>query len=156
MNMSSFIRVLLIIAVSVVCAVADSAPTPTRPSDEFGDINCESEMARLDNFAIQLQNEPRYRGEIIFFAGNMAGDRLPKRGEAEARVERIRLYLTKRRGIPPASLVVINGGYSTHFRVVLWSVPPDAGLVKPEDASGLKEIRYSKTKLNPRDYQCRV
>ena len=154
--MSAIIRTLLVILVFAVCGVGVCLTGPARPFDEFGDINCENEMARLDNFAIQLQNEPGYRGEIIFFAGSMAGDRLPKRGEAEARVERIRAYLTKRRGIPPASLVVINGGYSTHFRVVLWNIPPEAGLVKPEDASGLKEIRFSKRKLNPRDYQCRV
>jgi len=129
---------------------------PQSPFDEFGDIKCEDEMARLDNFAIRLQNQPRYRGEIIYFAGKMAGDRLPKRGEAEARVERIRLYLTKRRGIPPASLVVISGGYSTDFRIVLWDRPPQAGLVSPKDYPGLKEIRYSKAKLNRRDYRCGV
>ena len=40
-----------------------------RKFDEFGDINCEDEMARLDNFAIQLQNEPCTKGVIIFYGG---------------------------------------------------------------------------------------
>ena len=92
----------------------------------------------------------------MFFAGNMAGGKLPKRGEAEARVERIRSYLIKRRGIPQANLVVLNGGFSTHFYVVLWDVPPGAGLPKPEDPSGLKEIQYRKGKLVPRDYRCGI
>ena len=146
----------LIILVFAVCTPGTSLPGPTRPFDEFGDIKCEDEMARLDNFAIQLQNQPRYRGAIIFFAGKLAGDKLPKRGEAEARAERVKSYLTKRRGIPQASLVVINGGFSTNFRVVLWDVPPELGLPTPEDASGVKEIRYRKGKLAPRDYRCGI
>ena len=113
-------------------------------------------MARLDNFALQIQNEPRFRGVIIFFAGKMAGDKLPKRGEAEARVERIRSYLTKRRGIPAASIVVMNGGYDSIYRVQLWVVPPEAGLPKPEPVSALKDIRYRPGKLKPRDYRCGI
>ena len=73
---------------------------PTASLRRVWRVNCESEMARLDNFAVALQNEPTARGVIIFYAGKMADDRLPKRGEAEARVERIKSYLTKRRGIP--------------------------------------------------------
>src|SRR4051812_29725101 len=127
--MSIIIRVLVVTFICCVGAVGIGPPQPNRPFDEFGDINCESEMAHLDNFAIALQNAPRTRGEIIFYAGNMAGGKLPKRGEAEARVERLRAYLIKRRGIPQASIVVINGGFSTDFRVVLLLVPPDAGLL---------------------------
>lgn len=154
--MKSSIRVVLVASLFAFSALAFGSSQPTRPFDQFGDIKCEEEMARLDNFAIQLQNSPRYRGEIIYFAGKMAGDKWPKRGETEARVERIRTYLTKRRGIPSASLVVIDGGFSTVFRVVLWAVPPEAGLLKPEDVSGVKEIQYRPGKLNPRDYRCGI
>ena len=146
----------LMLLVFIASAAGSPGSEPTRPFDEFGDVNCENEMARLDNFAILLQSEPKFRGAIIFFAGNMAGGKLPKRGEAEARVERIRSYLIKRRGIPQANLVVLNGGFSTSFHVVLWGVPPGAGLPKPEDASGVKEIQYRKGKLVPRDYRCGV
>ena len=44
----------LILAFSLVGATSEKA----RLFDKFGDINCEGEMARLDNLAIQLQNEP--------------------------------------------------------------------------------------------------
>jgi len=146
----SFIMVL-------AACLATSASSPlNRPFDEFGDIKCEDEMARLDNFAVQLQNEPRFRGAIIFFTGKMAGDKLPKRGEAEARVKRIESYLTKRRGIPASSIVVMNGGYDIEYHVQLWDVPPDAGLPKPEPISSVKDIRYRSGKLNPRDYRCGV
>ena len=49
-----------------------------RKFDEFGDINCESEMARLDNFAVQLQNEPAMKGIIVFYGGRRFRGRLPK------------------------------------------------------------------------------
>ena len=126
------------------------------PFDTFGDVNCESEMARLDNFAVSLQNYPAARGQIIFFAGKMAVGRLPKRGEAEARVERMRSYLVKRRGIPAASLVVMNGGYGSEYRIQLWIVPPEADLAKPETHTSVKKVRYRKGKLNPRDYRCGI
>jgi hypothetical protein len=127
-----------------------------RPFDEFGDIKCEDEMAHLDNFAVQLQNDPSARGAIVFFAGKMAADKLPKRGEAEARVERVKSYLTKQRGIPAARIVVLNGGYDSNFRVQLWAVPSGAGLPKPEASSPVKDMQYRKGKLVPTDYRCGI
>lgn len=156
--MSRLVKSIVLVALlSTGVFVNASAPdSPNRKFDEFGDIRCEDEMARLDNLAIQLQNEPRSRAAIIFFAGKMSGDKLPKRGEAEARVERIRSYLTKRRGIPAASIVVMNGGYDTNYRVQLWVVLPEAGLPKPEASSSATEVRYRSGKLNPRDYRCGI
>lgn len=154
--MKSVIRVLLIVSLFGCSALALGSADPAPPFDEFGDVNCESEMARLDNFAVQMQNLPRSRGAIIFFAGKMAGDKPPKRGEVEARVERIKSYLTKRRGIPAASIVVMNGGYDTNYRVQLWVVPPEAGLPKPETVSPVNDMRYRSGKLNPRDYRCGI
>src|SRR5712691_8379870 len=68
--------------------------------DAFGDIKCEDEYARLDNFAIQLQNEPTAKGLIIFYGGRSFRGKLPRRGDAAARAARLRPYLVKRRGIP--------------------------------------------------------
>ena len=86
--------------------------SPIRKLDEFGDIKCEDEMARLDNFAIQLQHEPQAKGVIIFFGGKTFTGKLPKRGEAEARAARLKPYLVQRRGIPSNRVIVINGGYA--------------------------------------------
>jgi len=146
----------LMLLVFIAGAASPAVSELNRPFDEFGDIKCEDEMARLDNFALQLQNDPSARGAIIFFAGKMAADKLPKRGEAEARVERIRSYLTKRRGIPAARIVVMNGGYNSDYRVQLWAVPSDAGLPKTEAPSPVKDMQYRKGKLVPRDYRCGI
>src|SRR5205823_13125607 len=40
-------------------------PKPAIKFDEYGNIRFNDEKARLDNFAIQLQNEPTAQGYII-------------------------------------------------------------------------------------------
>src|SRR5687768_6998511 len=59
-----------------------------RKVDEFGNINCEEEMAHLDVFAVQLNNEPGSTGYIIFYGGRTYNRRLARRGESEARAGR--------------------------------------------------------------------
>jgi hypothetical protein len=155
-GMRSVIQSSLLIFAFSLCAAGSNSSQEIigDPFDNFGDVNCESEMARLDNWAIQLHNSPNARGAIVFFAGKMAGDRLPKRGEAEARVERLKSYLIKRRGVRAADIVVLNGGYDEYYRVQLWTVWEGTGLPKPERSSSVKETRYRKGRLNPRDYRC--
>src|SRR5688572_16571330 len=55
---------------------------------EYGDISRRDENAVLDNFAIQLLNEPDARGHIIVYAGQKATV-----GEALLRAQRIKDYL---------------------------------------------------------------
>jgi hypothetical protein len=43
------------------------APPPARKFDEYGNIRFNDEKARLDNYAIQLQNEPGSQGTIIVY-----------------------------------------------------------------------------------------
>ena len=157
-----FFGAVLIVVLSLPAAlalcVASASPPPTRPFDEFGDIKCEDEYARLDNFAIQLQNEPKAKGVIIFYGGKTFRGRLPKRGEAEARAARLKPYLVGRRGIPSAQVIVINGGYRENWEAVLWIVPEGANLPTPD--GGLipaKDIKFQKgNKANPRNYRCQI
>ena len=44
-----------------------------RKFDEYGDIRFNDEKARLDNYAIQLQNEPGIAPATIVVFGNCAG-----------------------------------------------------------------------------------
>jgi len=129
---------------------------PTSKFDEFGDINCEDEMAHLDNFAIQLQHESSARGLIIFYAGQWFRGRLPKRGEAAARAARIKPYLVQRRGIPTSQVVVIDGGFAEEWRVDLWVVPKGATMPAPLPTVSVKDIRFRKGKPNPHDYKCGI
>lgn len=124
----------------LLSAHAQAAPTISK-FDEFGDINCDDEYARLDNFGVQLQNTPSAQGYIIFYGGRRFRSRLPRVGEAAARAGRLKPYLVSRRGIPAERVIVINGGYRESFQIDLWIVP--LGSVPPEPSSTLPAVRSS-------------
>jgi hypothetical protein len=67
------------------------APPPARKFDEYGNIRFNDEKARLDNYAIQLQNQPGSAATIIVY-GSCAG-------EAQQRGDRAKDYLVNTRGI---------------------------------------------------------
>lgn len=55
MDLSRIVKsaaIVLVLAFSLTGGTADQL----RKFDEFGDVNCEDEMARLDNLALQLRN----------------------------------------------------------------------------------------------------
>ena len=146
----------LLLLMLIVCAAGSPISEPTRAFDEFGDIKCEDEYARLDNFAIQLQHEPKAKGVIIFYGGKTFRGKLPQRGEAEARAARLKPYLVQRRGIPANQIIVISGGYDEEWRAALWIVPPGASMPSGYASVSVKEIKFRKGKANPRDFRCRV
>ena len=85
-----FICILLVIvAAAPVGARRDSAVTELRKFDDFGDLKCEDEMARLDNVAIQMQNEPKTKAVLIFFGGTKFRGKIPRENEAAARAARL-------------------------------------------------------------------
>ena len=83
--------------------------------DEYGNIRFNDEKARLDNYAIQLQNEPGSTGTIIVY-GSCAG-------EAQQRGDRAKDYLVNTRGIEAGRITVIDGGCRAELKVELWIVP---------------------------------
>lgn len=145
---------LIIVIVFLVAPV--QAAAPISKFDEFGDINCEDEYARLDNFAIQLQNYPSAQGYIIFYGGRRFRGRLPRFGEATARAARMKPYLVNRRGIRVDQVVVINGGYQESFTVELWIVPPGATVPTGDGRVPASEIKFRKGKVNRRQFQCNI
>ena len=146
-----------LVLVALAFSVTGSASlAPISKFDEFGDINCEDEMARLDNLAVHLQNEPGAKGVIIFYGGQRFRGRLPKRGEAAARAARIKPYLVQRRGIPADRVIVINGGYAEEWHAEVWVVPPSVSMPTPQPTIPIEKIKFSKGKANPRDYKCQI
>jgi hypothetical protein len=93
-------------------------PRPPTKFDEYGDIRFNDEKARLDNYAIQLQNDPTAQGYIIAY-GNCAG-------AAQARADRAKDYLVNTRGIDAGRLTTIDGGCRADLTVELWLVPSGA------------------------------
>ena len=140
----------------LVLSFSLNGATSSRKFDDFGDVNCEDEMARLDNFAIQLQNEPTMKGVMIFYGGRRFRGRLPKRGEAAARAARLKPYLVERRGISSERVSVIDGGYAEVFHVELWIIPPGATTPSPNPTVPAKEIKFGKGKATARQFRCQI
>lgn len=117
--------------------------------DEFGDVNCEDEMARLDNYAIQLQNKPQTQALIMVY-GSSTG----RRNEAVARASRIKSYLVKSRGLNAQRIVTINGGYQESLKVELWLVKAGTDLkqIQKSPTVPLKDVKFKKGKINRREY----
>jgi hypothetical protein len=110
-----------------------STPVKTKPAlprkfDEYGNIRFNDEKARLDNFAIQLQNEPTATGAIVGYGSCDA--------EGTTRANRAKDYLVNTRGIDASRLNVIDGGCLPELQVQLWIVPQGATLTSG-DAQGV-------------------
>jgi hypothetical protein len=135
--------------------VQEEPPRP-RKFEEFGDVNCEDEMARLDSLAVQLQNSPAVKGLMIFYGGRRFRGQLPKRGEAAARAARIQTYLIQRRSIPKHQFRIIDGGYAEEWHVEIWLVPPGPIMPSPQPTISADQIKFRKGKPNPRDYRCEI
>ena len=92
-----------------------------RPFDEYGDIHVNDEGARLDNFAIALQNEPEARGYIMVYAA-----RRFTLNEARTRASRTKKYLVNTREINAGRIVIVYCGYGEEMIKQLYVVPSGA------------------------------
>lgn len=88
---------------------------PRGKVDEYGDIGWGDERARLDNYAIELLNDPEAVGYLIGYGG-----RRSRRGEALRRIERAKKYLTAVRAVPAGRVVTIDGSYRESLTLELW------------------------------------
>ena len=104
------------------CAVTIPLPKPILERfDEFGDIARNDEKARLDNFAIALQNDPRSTGYVIVYPG-----RTSKRPQVQDHFGRVIDYLVNSRQIDKNRLKTIEGRKKEELRVELWNAPQGA------------------------------
>jgi hypothetical protein len=86
--------------------------------DYYPPIQMNDEKARLDNFAIQLQNDPNAKGYVVVYGGAKA-----KPGEKQKRIRRAYDYLVNTRGISADRLVTMEGGMRDQTTTELWIVP---------------------------------
>ena len=109
------------------CTVQISTIAISRKFDEYGNIRFNDEKARLDNYAIQLQNSPTDRAVIIGYGSC--------EGEGLTRANRAKDYLVNTRGIDASRIDTVDGGCRPELKVELWLVP--AGAAAPAaDTSG--------------------
>jgi hypothetical protein len=103
------------------CTTSFARILTPRKIDEYGNIRFNDEKARLDNYAIELQNDPTAQGYLICYGG-----RRGRTGEAQRRCDRAKDYLTATRGIDASRIVTVDGGYREDLTVELWIVPSGA------------------------------
>lgn len=113
---------------SLICAeghpfIAQAGNQSARLIDEYGDINYEDEIARLDNFAVQLQNEPNAKAHIIIYRSRRD---LPGLNHRHGFM--VKHYLVDSRGIAPERIVIVEGGIRSCMSVELWLMPAGAAL----------------------------
>ncbi len=126
------------------CSAQVGEINKARLFDTYNNIAFNDEKARLDNFAIELQNNPGANGLIIAYSGRKA-----RAGEAQMRADRAKDYLVNTRGIDAGRIDTLDGGAREDLTVELWIVPTgaDKPTVSPTvDASEVQIIQGKATK----------
>ena len=108
----------LLFTVTAAAAFGQDPKPSAQKFDEFGDIEYSDLMARLDNFAIQLQNQPAAKGFILVYRTRRD---LP--GLSNAIALRSLSYLVHSRGLARDRLVTVDGGEADCQTQELWIVP---------------------------------
>jgi len=136
----------------------------TQIFDTFGDVCCDDEKARLDNFAIALDHQLDSTGYIIFYGGrrykypwcSSHRELLAQRGQSQARAARLKPYLVGTRLIDSKRIVVIDGGYRENWAAELWIVPKGGNPPTPTPTLKPGDIRYRKGRVRKSHYVCDV
>ncbi|MGH9929609.1 MAG: hypothetical protein ACREA9_10365, partial [Pyrinomonadaceae bacterium] len=87
MQVSCFISLALQVAISAHTGAAVNSPIKF---DEFGDISCKEELARLENYSVQLRELSEAIAVVVVYGGR----RYTRRGEIAARLFATRDRLT--------------------------------------------------------------
>lgn len=111
---------------AATCAAQVPAPPEGNRFDVYNDVRFNDEKARLDNFAVQLQNEPAARGYLVVY-----GARGGAPDAARRRANRARDYIVNERAIGSDRVVVSEGGVRDILTLELWLVPTGAEPPRP-------------------------
>ncbi len=111
--------------ISVPTIVEAKPPLPgPRKFDEFPSRAFDDDKARLDAFAIELQNNPDSQGYIIMYQGTDKNS--VKNRNVDILSKRTLDYLVKARGIDPRRIMITNWGSRDVTTYDLWIIPPGA------------------------------
>jgi hypothetical protein len=106
---------------SATCTVQFPVTLECKKFDEFPNIARNDEKARLDNYAIALQNDPTSTAYVIVYPG-LRG----RPGEVQQHTTRIVDYLVNSRGINSTRLITLVGPPRDVLLVELWLCPQGA------------------------------
>jgi hypothetical protein len=125
-------------AVAVIAPIKKIAIV-AREYDECNHCTFDDQKARLDNLAVELQNDPTTRAYIIAYGGRMSPV-----GQVEKLMTRAREYIVTQRGISASRLTVVNGGFREDDSVELWIVPSGASAPQATPTVQAGEIKRRK------------
>ena len=140
MKLQKYFYVLIILFASIQICFGQERPK-AELIDEFGLIGCEGILSRIDNFMVEIMNEPNSVGyAVIYGKKNKALDSLQYEGWINGNV-RFRRFNEDR-------LITIRGKEQDNLKIELWIVP--AGIEKPFfteskwnlDLSGIKPFIF--------------
>jgi hypothetical protein len=128
---------------SASCTTSVETPPATcRKFDEYADLKFNDEKARLDNLAIQLQQEPGSQAYYVIFGSCDT--------EGAARSARAVDYLVNNRGIDRGRITVVDGGCRETLTVELWLCPTGAGAPVAANSATVSPCPACKVKPKPR------
>lgn len=117
----------------------------TRKFDEFSPMMKDEVInERLDNFAIELQNDKTAKGVLLFYAG-----RTSRVGAIEALLAYAKKHLSSKRAIPATQLVAQDGGFRESGLIELWLMPAGAPMPTPSNFLDPSEIKKLPAKKKP-------
>jgi hypothetical protein len=134
-------RFALVICLMALCAFSPYVPAqdatgkPTRLEaaakfDEYGQLRGCDHSARLDNFAVSLQNDPGLDGYILIYGPQGDGW-----GGGKSQFSVIKDYLVNSRGLVEDRIKFVYGGRNNNLRepkIELWLAPQGAGPPEPQ------------------------
>jgi len=106
---------------SATCTVNFPVPVECKKFDEFPNIARNDEKARLDNYAISLQNDPTSTAYVIVYPGQRG-----RPNEVQQHTTRIVDYLVNSRGINGTRVITLVGPPRDVLLVELWLCPQGA------------------------------
>lgn len=134
-------------------AVGDKVLKSAIAIDEFGRVGDCDAGARIDNFFIQLNDNPGAVGYVIFYPGV---DMLPSEAETPPHMRQIRRAIEFRR-YDTSRVVFVNGGYRSTGTTELFLVP--AGATPPQPTNTIRAPKaprgtflWSRSGMSSEDY----
>ena len=111
---------------SATCSIQFPVSIVSRRFDEFPDIARNDEKARLDNFMVELQNDPTSTAYVVVYP-----ERRGRPDAAQMRAKKIVDYMVNSRGLDSSRIVTLIGSPRNEEMVLLWIRPQGAAAPTP-------------------------
>lgn len=112
-----------------------------REFDTCCSCSYDDQKARLDNLAVELQNDPTTTTYVFAYGG-----RTSPVGQADRLLARARDYLVAQRGIDSSRIILANGGFREDDCVEVWIVPQGATAPQPSPTVQPGDVRPAPTR----------